>query len=148
MDGLHRGGIILDGIILHPITTVVPFNTWVNAPVIVARKEGFITLALAFEGFQLAGYIDGTVTIVADIKRNHADGVAGNEELVALLVVEHEGKDAVEVFEEIDALLTIECKNHLAVAARLELVLTCITATNLLVVINLAIHSQHLLTVW
>ena len=53
VDSLHRGGIILHGIVLHPVTTVVPLLTWVNTPIIVARQEWLITLTLSFERLQL-----------------------------------------------------------------------------------------------
>ena len=65
-----------------------------------AGQEWLVAFALAFEGFQLGGDVDGAVSVVADIKRYHADGVAGYQELVALLVVEDEGKDAAELFEQ------------------------------------------------
>ena len=46
-----------------------------------------------------------------------------------------------------DALLTIEGEDHLTVGARLELILTCIATTDLLMVVDLAIHCQHLLAI-
>ena len=112
-----------------------------------AWKEGLVTLALSFEGLQFGGHIDGAVAVVANIERYDADGVAGNQELVLLLVVEHEGEDATQVLEEVDALFAIEGKDDLTVAARLELILSGITAANLLMVIYLAVDSQHLLPV-
>ena len=66
---------------------------------VVSGQERLVTLALSFEGLQLAGDIDRAVAIIADIKRYDADGVAGYQELVAFLVVEDKGKDAVKLLQ-------------------------------------------------
>ena len=78
---------------------------------------------------------------------NDTYGVAGNEELVALLIVEYEGKDAAEIFQKVDALVAIEGEDDLAVATRLEVILAGILLADVLMVIYLAIHGQHLLMV-
>ena len=148
VDILNAGRVVLHSIILHPVATIVPLHAWVNTPIVMTWQEWLVALTLAFEGFQLAGYINRAVAVVTNIKRNHANRVAGNEKLVLLFVVEHKGKDAAEVFQEVDALLTIEGQDDLAVRACLELVLTSIATTNLLVVIYLSIDSQHLFVVW
>ena len=146
-DSLDAGRIVLDGIVLHPVAAVVPFLTRRHAPIVVARQERLVALALAFEGLEFAGDIDGAVAVVANIKRYDANGVTGYEEFVALLVVKHKGKDTAEVFEEVDALLAIKRQDNFTVGARLELVLSGIAATNLLMVIDFAVDSQHLLLV-
>jgi hypothetical protein len=114
----------------------------------VARQERLVALTLAFQSLEFTGHIDGAVAVISYIKRYHTNGVTGYEELVLLFVVEHKGKDAAEVFEEVDAFLTVESKDYLAVATGLKLILAGIAATNLLVVINLTIDSQYLFTVW
>ena len=111
-------------------------------------QEGLIALTLAFKGFQFGGHIDGAVAVVTDVEGNDTNGVAGNQELVALLIVEYEGENTAEVFEEVDALLTIESEDNLTVRTRLKLVLSGKAAADLLMVIDLAVHSQNLLTVW
>ena len=107
-------------------------------------QERLIALTLTFEGFQFGGDIDGAVAVISYIKRYHADGVAGNQELIALLIVEHKSKNAAELLEEVDAFLTIEGKDDLTVGARLKLVLPSKAATDLLMVVDLAIHRQYL----
>ena len=147
VDGFDTGGIVLHGVVLHPIATIVPFHSWVYTPIVVSGQEGLIALALAFEGFQFGGDIHGAVAVISNIKRYHADGVAGNQELVALFIVEHESEDTTEVFEEVNALLTIQSQDNLTVGARLKLVLSGKAATDLLMVVNLTIHGQDLFTV-
>ena len=63
-------------------------------------QEGLVAFALTFEGFQLRGDINGAVAVVTNVERYNAYRVAGDEELIVLLVVEDEGEDAVKVFEE------------------------------------------------
>ena len=141
VDGLDRGGIILHSVVLHPVTTIIPFYTRRHAPIVMPRQEGFVTFALSFKGFQFGSHVDSTVTVVAYIKRYNANRIAGNEKLIALLVIEHKGEDAREVFEEIDAFLTIECQNHFTVGTCLELILSCIATTNLLMIVDLPIDG-------
>ena len=73
-----------------------------------AGQERLVTLALAFEGFQFGSHIHLAVAVIADIKGNHTDGVTGYQKLIALFIVEHKGEDTAQVFQEIDALLTIQ----------------------------------------
>ena len=110
-------------------------------------QERLVVLALSFERFQFGGHIHLAVGIATDIKGNHTDGVAGNEKLVGLLIVEHEGKDAAQVLEEVNTFLAIERQDDLAVGARLELILPSIAAADILMVIDLAIDSQDLFPV-
>ena len=64
----------------HPITVIIALHTRVLTPIVVAGQEGLVMIALAFQCFQLTGDIHLTVGIVTNIKRYHADRVAGNEE--------------------------------------------------------------------
>ena len=146
-DSLHRSRIILHVIIVEPVTLIVALHTWLLAPVVVTGQEGFEALALSLKGLEFAGHINSAVGIITNIKRYHTNGVSGNEEFVALLVVEHKGKDAAEVFEEVDAFLAVEGKDDLTVATRLEVIRSSKAATNLLMVIDLTVDSQHLLAI-
>ena len=112
-----------------------------------AGQEGLVALALALQRLQLGSHIDGAVAVVADIEGNDTDGVTGDEEGVALLVVEDEGEDAVEVLQEVDALLAIERQDDLAIAARAELIVVGQTAADVLMVVDLAVDGQHLTAV-
>ena len=85
-------------------------------------KKRLISFALPFKRFQFAGHIHFSIAVVANIKWYHANGVASDEKLVALGIVEGEGEDAAEVVEKVDALLAIQCQYNLAVAARLKLI--------------------------
>ena len=147
VDSLDRGRIILHGLIFEPVALVVALHAGVGTPVVMAGEERLVVLALSFERFQFGGHIHLAVGIATDIKRNHTDRIAGNQELICLFVVEHEGKDAAQVFEEVNALLTIERQDNLTVAARLELILSGIAATDILMVVNLSIDSQDLFPV-
>ena len=111
------------------------------------RQEGFVTFTLSFKDFQFGSHVDSTVTVVAYIERYNANRIAGNEELIALLVIEHKGEDATQVFEEIDAFLTIECQNHFTVGTCLELILPSIATPNLLMIVDFSIDGEHLLTI-
>ena len=96
-----------------------------------AREEGLVTFTLSFESLQFGGDIDGAVAVVANIKRYDTDGVAGNEKLITLLVVEGKSEDTAEVLKEIDAFLTIERKDNLTVRTCLELILSFTASTSL-----------------
>ena len=147
VDSLDRGRIILHGIIFEPVALVVALHAWVGTPIVMTGQERLVVLALSFERFQFGGHIHLAVGIATDIKGNHTDGVAGNEKLVGLLIVEHEGKDAAQVLEEVNTFLAIERQDDLAVGARLELILSGIAAADILMVIDLAIDSQDLFPV-
>ena len=76
-----------------------------------SRFKWLVALALSFERLQFGGHINRAVAVIANIKRYDTDRVAGNQKLVALLIVEHKRKDTAEVFEEVDAFLAIQCQN-------------------------------------
>ena len=147
VDGSDTYRIVLHGIIFHPIATVIPFHAGLFAPIVMTRQERLVTFALAFECLQFGGHVEGAIAVVANVERYDADGVAGDEEGVTLLVVEHEGEDAAQVLEKVDAFLTVERQNDFAIAARLERILPGHTTANVLMVVNLAIHRQNLLAV-
>ena len=147
VDSFNTSRIVLHGIVVHPVATIVPFLTWIDTPVIMARQERLVAFTLSFKGLQLRGNIHRAIAVIADIKRYHTDGVTGNQELVLLFIVEHKGKDTTQVLEEVNTLFAIQGEYDLTVRTRLELVLSGIATANLLMVINLAIDGQHLLTV-
>ena len=69
-DGFDGGWVVLHGIKLHPVALVVLAHAALATPVVMAGQEGLVALALAFEGFQLRGYIDGSVVVVANSSRS------------------------------------------------------------------------------
>ena len=122
MQFVHRRRVVFHGVIVRPFAFVPAGHLAFAAPVVVPRRERFVALALPFERLQLAGTVDGAVGVIADVEGNHANGVACDEELVALLVVEGEGEDAVQLFQEVHAPLTVEGQDDFAVAPRPEAV--------------------------
>ena len=110
-------------------------------------QEGFVLFAETFQGFQLAGNVHGAVAVIAYIKRYNANGVAGYQECILLLVVEGKGKDAGEVLQKVDAFLALEGQNHLAVAACMKVILTGIASADFLMIVDLTVHGQDLLLV-
>jgi len=111
------------------------------------RQEWLIRLAKALQRLQFRCDIQLAVRIVADVERNDADGITGNQKLVLLLVVEGEGENAVEFLQELYAPVAVEGENHLAVAARLELVAPGISDADVPMVVYLAVHRKNLLAV-
>lgn len=63
----------------------------------------------------LRGYPHATVIAPADVERDDADVVSGDEEGVVALVVDEEGKHAPQVVQEVGALLHVEGDDRLAV---------------------------------
>ena len=112
-----------------------------------SRQEGFVAFAEAFECLQLTGAIEGAVAVVTDIQRDNPDGVTGQQELVALLVIQGKCKDAVQLLQEIDTLVAVESQYHLAVAPGLELIPAFVAMPDVAVVVDFAIHGKHLLAV-
>ena len=74
-----------------------------------SRQEGLVALTLSFKSLQLRGYVDGAIAVVTNVKRYDANGVAGYQELILLLVVEGEGEDTAKFFEEVYSFVAIEC---------------------------------------
>ena len=112
-----------------------------------AGQERLVVLALALEGFQLRGYVHLSVGIATNVQWDNANWVASNQEFVGFLVVKGKGKDTAQVFQEVDTFFAVQGQDYLAVATRLEIVLTGIAATYLLMVVNLAVNGKHLFVV-
>ena len=147
VDSLYRCGVVLHGIVLHPVALVVTLLSWVGTPVVMAGQERLVVLALALEGFQLRGYVHLSVGIATNVQWDNANRVASNQEFVGFLVVKGKGKDTAQVFQEVDTFFAVQGQDYLAVATRLEIVLTGIAATYLLMVVNLAVNGKHLFVV-
>ena len=73
--------------------------------------------------------------------------VAGYEPGVFLRVIEHKGEDTVESVDEVGAILFVERQNDLAVGTRLKLISSSKLATDILMVVYLAIDGEHLLAI-
>ena len=110
-------------------------------------QERLISLTLAFKRFQFGSHIDRSVLVISNVEWYHADGVAGNQKSILLLVIEHKSEDAAEVFQKTNALLTVKGEDHLAIALRLKRILSGKPAAGLLMVVDLTVHRQHLFTV-
>ena len=159
---------LLHGSVFKPITGIVTLHARVLAVIIMTWEEWLVMVALTFQCLQLACYQHFSILIITNIKRNHADRVAGNEELITLSIVKGEGKDTVQLFKHLGdtgveriltfiykgikvgicSHLTIERKNHLAVGTGLILVFAGKTGTDILMIINLTVYSKHLFLIW
>ena len=112
-----------------------------------AGQERLVFVAQSFKGFQLAGAIQGTVSITANIERYDADRVTGNEKFIAFLVVESKGKDTAQPFDEIRAITTVEGEDDLAVTARLKLIFAVKVGADVTVVVYFTVYGQNLFAV-
>ena len=159
--------LLLHGGILEPIASIVTLHAWRLAIIIMSGKEWLVVVALTFESLQLRRHEHLAVLVEANIKRYYANGVAGDEELVAFGVVEGEGKNTVELFHHLGdaavhsififihkgrkvgilAHFAVKGKYYLTVGACLILVLASETCADILVVVDLAIHGKHLFLV-
>ena len=110
-------------------------------------REGFILVALSLERLQLAGGIYRAVLVVTYVEGYDAHVVARYEPRVFFSVIEHEGEDAVELVDEVGAIELVEGEDDFAVAASLKIVHASQFASQVLMVVYLAIHRQHFLAV-
>ena len=108
VDIFYAGRIVFHGGIVKPVALVITPHARFLAPVVMPRQERLVALALSLQCFQLAGNIDFSVAVVSYIKRYDADGIAGNQELVPLLVIEGEGEDARKLFQKMSQRAAIE----------------------------------------
>ncbi len=99
------------------------------------------------QGLELGSHVEIAVFVAPGVQRHDPHRVAGDQVAAALLVVEHEGENAVEVVQEIGAALLVEGEDHFAVRAGGELVGRGEATLELLVVVDLAVDRQHLLAV-
>ena len=74
--------------------------------------------------------------------------VAANHVHILFAVVQRKGEDTVQVFEEVGPLLLVKRKDNLAVGVGLELVLIGVLISNIEVIVDLAINSEHQISVF
>ena len=79
-------------VVLHVFVVVpvafIPFHLLsFAADIVVSGQERLVFVAETFKSLQLAGAVHHSVVVFAYVKWNHADRVAGNDEIVLLLVV-------------------------------------------------------------
>ena len=134
-------------VILRPLPSVPASHLPLAAPVIVSGQEGLVALAHTLESLQLTGAADAPLAVFADVKRYHPDGVACDEILVPLLIIERESEYSVQFLDEVHALVAIEREYHLTVAARAESVFSGIARAYLAVVVYLPVHRENLFSV-
>ena len=92
---------LLHGSVFKPITGIIALHARVLAIVIMTWEEWLVMVALTFQSFQLACHQHLSILIITNIKRNYADRVAGDEELITLSIVKGEGKDTVQLFKHL-----------------------------------------------
>ena len=92
---------LLHGSVFKPITGIVALHARILAVIIMAREEWLVVVALTFQRLQFACHQHFSILIITNIKRNYADRVAGNEELITLSIVKGEGKDTVQLFKHL-----------------------------------------------
>ena len=141
------GVALLDGFVVEPVARVPARRLPLAAPPVVPRLEGADDVAHPFERLQLRCDVAPFVGIPADVERNDADGVAGDEVIVRFFIIEGEGEDAVQLFEEADAFVFVKGKDDFAVGTCLEGVFSGIAGTDVAMVVNLAIDGKHLFAV-
>ncbi len=144
-------------LVAHPVARVVALEAGGPAVVVVAGQEGLVVVAMPFKRLELAGHHDLAVGGIAHIERNHPYRVARHQKLVVLGIVEGKGKDAVQLLEHgYDGLVSrhalatqpaVEGQDDLAVAAGEKPVGAAQPCTQLAVIVDLAVHGQHLLAV-
>ena len=142
-----RSVVVLHVVIRCPVSLVPRFHLSLAAPVVVARQERLVAVAIAFKSLQLTGAIYAALVVVSDVERYHSYRVAGYKKLVLFLVIECEGEYTAQLLDEVHTLVAIECKDHLAVAAGLKLVFSGITGAYVAVIVYLAVHGKYLFEV-
>jgi hypothetical protein len=88
--------------------------------------------------------VQRSLGIVPGIERDDAHVVARDQPPPPRLVVQHEREHAAQLVEEPLAVLGVQRQDHLAVRTRLELVVALQLRLQLLVVVDLAVHRQHM----
>ena len=111
------------------------------------RKERLVAVAESFQSLELAGNVNGSVSVVTNVKRDNSDRVAGDQESVLFAVIKGECIDSVYVLEKVQTLLFVKSQNDFAVRTRAERVLACKFIPYCLMVINLSVDCQHLAAV-
>eukprot|EP00968_Pinguiococcus_pyrenoidosus_P006480 scaffold434_cov186-Pinguiococcus_pyrenoidosus.AAC.141 len=85
---------------------------------VLARGRLVVRGAVVVQGLHLRAEPDGAVGGVAVVQRRDAHLVSDGEELVDLLVVDHEAEHAAQLVHEVHAVLLVQRDDHFAVTAR------------------------------
>ena len=141
------GLVVLHGVVVEPVAAVPAHHPTLLRRPVVARQEGLDRRADPFESLQLRGDVELFVAVPADVERDDADRVAGDQILVVFDVVEGEGEDAADLFEHPEPHLAVEGQDHLAVGTGHEVVLRGQFGADLAVVVDFAVDGQHELSV-
>ena len=113
-DGLQViGGVLRDG---GEIRIADKFSV----RVIVSRREGADPLTQPHQVFRFAGKDDGAGAVIAVVQGPDADGIPGCDELIPLGIVDDEGELRVQLGEHLQAVLPVQRKQDLTVAAAAE----------------------------
>ena len=144
---LYVGAVVLHGVVLEPVALVPAHHFPLAARPVVPGQERPDGAAYPFEGFLFRCDVELLVAVPADVERDDADRVAGDQVFVLFDVVQREGEDAADFFQQPDAQLAVERQDHLAVRACLEIVFAGQLGADLLMVVYLAVHGQHLFPV-
>ena len=140
----HGSSVVLHGIIVHPVTYVPAFHFSLASGIIMSRKERFIALTISFERLQFAGAIHRSVLVVTDIQGNHANGIAGNQEIILFFVIKGKGENSVQFLQERNTFVAIQGQDHLTITSRLEMIASFIPLADVTVIIDLAVDRQNL----
>ena len=142
-QGRNVGAGLFHGVVFEPVAIVPADHFPLFARPVVARQEGLDRGADPFEGFQLRGHVELLVAVPADVERDDADRIAGDQVTVVRFVVESESEDAADLFEQSDAHFLVKGQDHLAVRACPEIVLPGQLVADFPMVVYLAVDGQH-----
>ncbi|MPM63095.1 hypothetical protein SDC9_109975 [bioreactor metagenome] len=147
-DFPNAATVLLYHVITGPRTGVPLLGLPIRTVVVLARQKQLNGTADPFQGFQLTGHIVATLSIPPLIEGNDADMVTGDEKGLLGSVIQGKGKDSVQLFQEIRALVLIQCKDDFAVTLGQKLIPALIALSDFLVVVDLPIDCQHQITIF
>ena len=102
------GGVIgFDGGIIGPGALIPTMHFPFTSPEVIPGQKWLVGVTETFEGFQFAAYVDMSLVVTTDIKRDYPDRVTGNQIIVCFLIIKGKGKDTVQFFEEMNAFILI-----------------------------------------
>jgi hypothetical protein len=111
----------------------------------VSRREGHNLVADGVQALELGSKVHGSRLLGGEslIEGGDADGVAGGNGAILLLVVQHKGEHAVEVGRRIDVMFEIQRNDDLAVGCGLEGIALLELLSDQTVVVDLAVDGQN-----
>ena len=107
------------------------------------RQEHFHFGAERFQRFQLRAYEKLSVTVPTHVQGNDTDVVTGDEVNIVFHIVERKGKNAVEFFDEVNALVLIQSQNDFAIGHGLKFVFVLVAFANLQVIVDFTINCKN-----